>query len=184
MKSVANIPRPATVTATKKLQETISCRIHMIEPRCLVKYRSVSHFARNRCEQVHIAALNFAPWKAALQAIRLKLVRARWPNPHRLIAGRSYQSSHDHAVAGQLSHRAFRPASRYCFTSPGVPAGSFSGHSSRLGNAKGNRSVRPGGSLGAVTARAISRWQGPCRRHLGTGRRYGRRADLCRAGSG
>jgi hypothetical protein len=61
MKSVANIPRPVTMTATKKRQETISYRIHMIEPRCLIKYRSLSHFARNRCEQVHIAALNFAP---------------------------------------------------------------------------------------------------------------------------
>jgi hypothetical protein len=33
----------------------------MIEPRCLIKYRSLSHFATNRCEQVHISALIFAP---------------------------------------------------------------------------------------------------------------------------
>ena len=60
MRSVANIPRPVTVTATKKPQEMISYRTHMIEPGCLIKYRSLSHFARNRCEQVHIGALKFS----------------------------------------------------------------------------------------------------------------------------
>ena len=185
MKSVANIPRPVTVTATKKLQKTISYRIHMIEPRCLIKYRSLSHFARNRCEQVHIAALNFAPLDCGASSHPIKTSPRQMAKPSS-IDRRTFAIRRPTTILSLVDSPTVRFARRHdtWFTSPGVPAGSFSGHGSRLGSAKGNRLVRPGGSLGAVTARAISRWQGPCRRHLGTGRRCGRRADLCPAGSG
>jgi hypothetical protein len=36
----------------------------MIEPRCLIKYRLLSHFATNRCDKVHIAAQKCGPGAA------------------------------------------------------------------------------------------------------------------------
>jgi len=59
-----------------------SYRVHMIEPRCLIKYRSLADFAIDGCEQVHIAAQECC--------FTYKLARhpRRMPNPHRLIVPR------------------------------------------------------------------------------------------------